>query len=65
MQIKLSWMKGVPDVFKASPIKVRKPAGKLKDQQGNIQRMQCNARQETRKGLEQMRQWGKTPKGGV
>jgi hypothetical protein len=65
MQIKLSQLKGLPDIFKGSPLKVPKPAGRLKDQQGNIQRMQYNARQATQKGFAQIRRWGKTPKWGV
>jgi hypothetical protein len=63
MQIKVSGMgNGVPDLFKQSPIKVSKPAGRLKEQQGNISRMQSNSRQETKQGQSEVKKFGSTPK---
>ena len=62
MQIKLSAMNGMPDYFKGSPVRPRKPAGKLKEQQSNISRMQANTKQISQKGFAQVRRFGRTPK---
>jgi hypothetical protein len=66
MQIKVSGMgNGVPDLFKGSPINVPKPSGRLKEQQGNISRMQSNARQIVKQAQSEVKKFGSTPKSSL
>jgi hypothetical protein len=66
MNIKVTGMgNGVPDIFKGSPIRSGKPAGRLKEQSANIQKMQSANRQTIQKSQSEVKQFAKTPKGNL